>query len=494
MKKLLLTVLDGFGMDHPHSYNAITQTPTPHWDWLCQKGVLTTLQAHGAAVGLPENQMGNSEVGHLTLGAGRVIPQSLVRIDEALSSAQYRRDPLWRHWITSLQQQSQPLHCIGLVSEGGVHSHIRHLYQMIDHLLAEGISDIRVHAILDGRDTLPQSGLNSIERLNAFLTMRQLPEVASIIGRYYAMDRDQRFERIQKALDLYLHGKAEITTSWSDTLSEAYAQSLSDEFITPYAKPHMDTISTNTPVLLWNFRADRMRQLTQGLLNAHIAVTSFTQYDETLNTSPLFPPMQIQHTLGEIVSRQGYRQLRLAETEKYPHVTYFFNAGSEMPFEGEERLLIPSPKVATYDLQPQMSAPEITKTLCESLSSPNYQFILVNFANADMVGHTGDWNATCEAIICLDDCLGEIQLLVEKHQWQWLITSDHGNADCLFDETHQLPLTAHTCAPVPFLLWNREGTLHSGSLADVAPTILTLMGLPIPNDMSGKNLWQPVSS
>ncbi len=504
----VLLILDGFGLpdSDPSLGNAIQQATTPCLDYLFDTFPHSTLQTSGKAVGLPDQQMGNSEVGHLTIGAGRIIHSDLVRITQSLEEESIIDKPTFHHFTKTLQNNHQKLHLIGLLSDGGVHSHIDHLYKLIllFHKYHPNIH-IHIHAFLDGRDTSPRSGIGFVQALYDFIKQANLQNkvfLISIIGRYYAMDRDQRWERTQRAYTLLVHAQGMHTNNIFTTIQNYYNQDITDEFMPPIICHQEYSIQTQDSVLFFNFRSDRARQLTQILTGWEPHATNqlnlnflcLTQYKDTFNLPVLFEPIKMNNLLGEIISKYGLRQLRLAETEKYAHVTFFFNGGVETEYPGEKRILIPSPKVQTYDLQPSMSAPDICDILVKKVSEQYYDLIIVNFANGDMVGHTGNMKATQEAVEVLDKCLETIFVATQKYNYHLFITADHGNCEQMLATNKITPFTQHTTTPVPFICASapfkkEQHLLNHGSLADIAPTILTALNVPIPSEMTGKNLF-----
>ena len=500
---LVLLILDGWGHSTNKKYNAIAQARTPQWDEWWQKCPHILLDASGLSVGLPDAQMGNSEVGHMHIGAGRVVQQEYTRINQAIDSGEFAHNSALNEVIDTLKQTQKSLHIMGLLSPGGVHSHEEHLFALLKLCQDKNFSNVCLHLFLDGRDTPPQSALASIERLNEVLQTYPVGKISSISGRYYAMDRDKRWERIEPVYALLTQGTNEYQFSDAKEAIQFYYQNaISDEFIPPTAIGPLKPIKDNDAVLFFNFRADRARQLTAAFIDPSFNsfpqtakpklsyYVTMTQYDKNFVTSCMFPPIPMDCTLGEVIAHHGLRQLRIAETEKYAHVTFFFNGGKEQTFNNEERILIQSPKVATYDLQPEMSAPELTEVLTQAINKQKYDVIICNFANADMVGHSGNLKATITAIECLDRCMSKIWQALAPLQGKLLITSDHGNAEEMFDDkTHQAH-TAHTSEPVPFVYigggWHFTQT--QGSLVDIAPTLLTLIGISPPIEMTGRIL------
>lgn len=501
----LLLILDGFGYQEDKQHNAIANAKTPYWDYLWENYPHCLIEGSGKFVGLPDDQMGNSEVGHLNLGAGRVVYQDFTRINHDIETGAFFKNPITCEQIDLSIKNQSAVHLIGLLSPGGVHSHIEHFLAMARLAHQRGVKKLYLHAFLDGRDTPPRSALASIQQIESLFSELKLGKIASICGRYYAMDRDNRWDRIEKAYNLLTEANTEFKTNNAiEALSNAYQRQENDEFVQPtwIGDSKEGIIKDNDLVIFMNFRADRARQLTQALTKKDFhhfkrqvlpklqAFLCLTEYDTTYQLPVIFPPDNLYHILGEYLANLGLKQLRIAETEKYAHVTFFFNGGIETPFDGEDRLLIPSPKVETYDLKPEMSAFEITEKLVEAIQSQAYDFIVCNFANADMVGHTGNFEAAKKAIECLDTCLSKIIPVLQQTGGEALITADHGNADCMFDQNSNQEHTAHTKNPVPLLYIGRPGALQEqgGVLADIAPTILSLMDLPIPDEMTGKVL------
>jgi len=507
-KPVLLLILDGWGYREENNHNAIALAHKPYWDHLIQTCPHALLTASGLAVGLPEGQMGNSEVGHLTIGAGRVIYQDLTRINKAIEDGDFFKNEVFLQASKKAKDSGKLVHIIGLLSPGGIHSHEKHIGALLRFLSREGVKDCAIHAFLDGRDTPPKSAQAYLTALENECQQYGLGKIASLIGRYYAMDRDQRWERTQVAYDCLISGKAEyVAASAQEGLQAAYARGETDEFVKPTSIHAIQQsplkIESGDIVFFMNFRADRARQLSHAFLDPTFlhferilhpqlgAFVSLTFYATDLATQVAFPQQSLTNGLGEYLAKQGLTQLRTAETEKYPHVTYFFNGGVETKNPQETRLLIPSPKVATYDLMPQMSALELTQNLLEAIKDRKYDVIICNFANPDMVGHTGNFVATKKAITCIDQCLDKIITTVQKQGGEAIITADHGNAECMYDEKTKQAHTAHTTEPVPFIYVGRPAKIsktHAGTLADIAPTLLSLLDLPQPEEMTGKNL------
>lgn len=502
-KPIILMILDGWGYSEASAWNAIKAAHTPQWDawWASQPHIL--LKASGLEVGLPAKQMGNSEVGHMHIGAGRVVYQDFTRINQAIKSGEFARNAVFLQALDELKASGKTLHIMGLLSPGGVHSHEHHLFAFLKLCYQKNIHSICLHLFLDGRDTPPQSALLSIQNLETMLLSYPVARIASISGRYYAMDRDNRWDRIESVYQMLTQQQSAYHFSNAKLAIEAfYQQGIYDEFIPPTLIGDGQKINDGDSIFFFNFRSDRARQLTQAFVNQSFdgfarkdlpSLTHFismTRYAKQLSTNIAFEPIELHNTLGDVVAQHGLSQLRIAETEKYAHVTFFFNGGSEQVFANEERILIPSPSVATYDLLPEMSAPELTRSLIKAIHSDAYDLIICNYANADMVGHSGNFEATVKAIECLDNCMQEVGKALAAKQGAMLITADHGNAEAMFDnQTHQAH-TAHTSEPVPLLYVGQDwhfNTTH-GSLTDIAPTLLTLLGIPCPADMTGNPL------
>ncbi len=506
-KKVILIIMDGWGLGKVKSSDAIQHANTPFVSSLYNKYPHTTLTTCGEAVGLPEGQMGNSEVGHLNLGAGRIVYQELQRINVTVRDGSFAKN---EHLLSSVhyaKNNNKPLHLLGLVSDGGVHSHINHVKAICDVCKKEGLNNVFIHAFTDGRDTDPKSGLGFITELQQHLN-RTVGKIASVSGRYYAMDRDKRWERIKFAYDALVKGEGNKATDAIAAVEQSYASGITDEFIKPAVVLAEDqqpvaTIKEGDVVICFNFRTDRCREITivltqtdmpeYGMHKLKLDYTTMTEYDKTFkNIHIIFENENLNHTLGEELAEHGKKQIRIAETEKYPHVTFFFSGGREIPFDGESRILVPSPKVATYDLKPEMSAYEVTDKLIPEIENETADFICLNYANADMVGHTGIWEAAIKAVETVDHCVERVVTLALQHGYAIFLTADHGNADYLINEDGS-PNTAHTMNPVPLFVIDTEwrGALKSGKLADIAPSILTLMDLPIPKEMTGEILINP---
>jgi 2,3-bisphosphoglycerate-independent phosphoglycerate mutase len=505
---LLLMILDGYGMGSNDSLdgNAILKADKQYIDKLFQQYPHTTLGASGEDVGLPEGQMGNSEVGHLNIGAGRIVYQELTRISKSIEDDNFFENTALNNAMDHCLQNDSSLHLMGLLSDGGVHSHMNHLFALIDLAKERGVTKLYIHCFLDGRDVPPQSAVDYLEQLEAYLAKAGIGEIALISGRYYAMDRDRRWERVQQCYDAMTLGEGVIRDSAREAILKSYINGVNDEFVLPTLIKGRDgeitTIHNNDSIILFNFRPDRAREITRAFVDnsfdgferkkeiSNLHYVCMTQYDaEMPNVEIAFPPQSLKNTLGEYLSSHQLQQLRIAETEKYAHVTFFFNGGIEAPNNGEDRILVPSPKVATYDLQPEMSAYTVTKRVIEQILSNKYDVIILNYANPDMVGHTGNMEATIKAIEALDKCIPQVVSAVQSIGGQLFITADHGNADCMLDENGN-QWTAHSLNPVPFLaICNQPVTLREGgTLADVAPTMLDIMGLKKPSEMTGESL------
>ncbi len=501
-RKAILIILDGWGIGTRPNADAIAQANTPFYDRLWSNYPHSTLVTHGLAVGLPEGQMGNSEVGHLNLGAGRVVYQDLTRLDRIIQEGGFDRHEKLDEMARYCLDHDKACHLIGLVSDGGVHSHLNHLMAMIESLENRGLKKIYLHAITDGRDSDPHSGKTFLGQIEKFIQGR-FSKIATIIGRYYAMDRDHRWERIRRAYELMVCGKGKNCSSAVEAIEWNYQQGVTDEFAEPciLLPTETATIQKGDAVCCFNFRTDRLRQLTRAFTQAEsidgwispsipLEYFTMTNYDVSFSkVKVLFPPQDISNSLGECLSRYGLKQLRIAETEKYPHVSYFFSGGREKVFSGESRRLIPSPKVATYDLKPEMSAFDVTDALLEELQSNGPDFICLNYANADMVGHTGVFSAAIQAVEAVDQCLSKIVPVLLEKGYDIILLADHGNADCMINEDGS-PNTAHTKNPVPCILVSNRVDIDvkPGKLADIAPTLLELLNLPIPVEMTGESL------
>ena len=505
-EKLILVILDGWGHGPKPAVSAIAKANTPFVDQLYKDYPHSELITFGEEVGLPEGQMGNSEVGHLNIGAGRIVYQELARINKAIQDRELHQNTVLLDALRYAKENNKPVHLMGLVSDGGVHSHINHLMALCDIVEEQGIPETYIHAFMDGRDCGPKTGAGFIAQLESYTEKKPIA-LSSVIGRYYAMDRDKRWERVKKAYDLLVNGIGTQSSDIQKDFAASYAKEITDEFIEPlvcYTDQEDQTrgrIQDGDVVLCFNFRTDRPREITQvlsqedfheyGMKKLALRYLTMTRYDETFkNVDVLFHKEDLQNTLGEILSEAGRSQVRIAETEKYPHVTFFFSGGREAPFEGERRIMIPSPKVSTYDLQPEMSTRELTTAIIEDIKTNEPDFICLNYANTDMVGHTGVFEAAVRAAETVDQCLKELITIAQEHQYAALIIADHGNADYMINEDGT-PHTAHTKNPVPcFFVSSAEKDLQldNGKLADVAPTILAILGIPQPEAMTGKNL------
>lgn len=499
--KALLMILDGWGIgDHSHG-DVIYSTPTPYWDYLLKTYPHSQLQASGENVGLPDGQMGNSEVGHLNIGAGRVVYQDLVKINKAIADGSIMKNTEIQNAFSYARDNDKAMHFMGLVSNGGVHSSLDHLFALCDIAKAYGLKKVYIHAFMDGRDTDPRSGLGFIEQLQAHCA-QSAGQIASVVGRYYAMDRDKRWERVKEAYDLLVDGKGVQATDMAKAVQESYDAGVTDEFIKPINNSAVDgTIKEGDAVVFFNYRNDRAKELTTVLTQhdmpeagmktiPNLQYYCMTPYDASFTgVHILFDKENVDNTLGEYLSGLSKKQLHIAETEKYAHVTFFFNGGREAPFEGEERILVASPKVATYDLKPEMSAYEVKDKLVQAIDSKEYDFIVVNYANGDMVGHTGVYEAIEKAVVAVDVCVKDTVEAAKANGYEVIIIADHGNADNAVN-ADGTPNTAHSLNPVPciYVTENKDAKVSDGRLADVAPTMLSIMGLPKPAEMTGHSL------
>ena len=500
-KKALLMILDGWGIGKHGNGDVIYNTPTPYLDYLTAVSAHSQLQASGEDVGHPDGQMGNSEVGHLNIGAGRIVYQDLVKINRACKDGSIMQNPQVVAAYTYAKENGKKLHLMGLTSNGGVHSSLDHLFKLIEISKEYGLKNTFVHCFMDGRDTDPKSGVGFIKELTDVCEKNDA-HIASIVGRFYAMDRDKRWNRVKEAYDLIVDAKGKQATDMVKAMEESYAEGVTDEFIKPITNAAVDgTVGEGDVVIFINFRNDRAKELTQVLTQQDMPEEGMktipglqyycmTPYDASFQgVNILFPKENVENTLGEFLSKQGKKQLHTAETEKYAHVTFFFNGGREMPYENEDRILVPSPKVATYDLKPEMSAYEVKDKLVGAINTQEYDFIVVNFANGDMVGHTGIYNAIAKAVHAVDNCVREVIEAAKANDYEAIIIADHGNADNAIN-ADGTPNTAHSLNPVPFIYVtdNNSATVKDGRLADVAPSILHIMGLEQPSDMTGENL------
>jgi len=504
----MLMILDGWGIRTENEGNAVNQADTPFLDKLSATYPGTRLNCMGESVGLPGGIMGNSEVGHLNIGAGRVVYQDLLRIDRSITDGSFLTNDELGRVMSAVKSRGTALHFMGLVSDGGVHSQLTHLLALLDMAREKGVKKVFVHAILDGRDTPTKNGSQYLEAVQRHIVQTNFGALASICGRYFAMDRDKRWERIQKAFLLYTQANGTLETDPVEAVQKAYARGETDEFVKPIVLANSEgdttgTIQDGDGVIFFNFRADRAREITRALTDPEFdgftrdtvpelcRYVCMTQYDESFSLPVAYKPTHMENILGEVVSKQGLLQLRIAETEKYAHVTYFFNGGEEKPFEGEDRCLVPSPRdVATYDQKPEMSAIEVTEEVLRRIESDRYCFIALNFANMDMVGHTGVMEAAKKACSVVDGCVKQIVSLLKAKDWAAMVTADHGNAEKMIDDNGG-PHTAHTLGQVRFILVDDErhdAALREGSLCDIAPTILEIMGITQPMEMTGRSL------
>ena len=500
MKPLMLMILDGFAYREEIRGNAIRGAKKPNLDKLFSTYAHTHLGASGMDVGLPDGQMGNSEVGHTNIGAGRIVYQELTRITKAVKEGTFFENEALKAAMENCKKNNTALHLCGLLSDGGVHSHNTHLYALLDMAKANGLEKVYIHPILDGRDVAPDSGVNFVKEL--FMTTKEkgIGTIATISGRYYAMDRDNRWERVEKAYDAIVNGVGIKATCGKEAVEASYASGVTDEFVVPVVLNDYEGVNKNDSFVFFNFRPDRAREITRTLVDKSfngferkkgffpVYYVCMTQYDATMpNVDIAFKPQSLENTFGEYISKNGLKQLRIAETEKYAHVTFFFNGGREDAYENEDRALIPSPKVATYDLKPQMSAYEVAEEVVKRVESDMYDVIVLNFANCDMVGHTGIYDAAVKAVEAVDECVGKVVDAVTKKGGAILLTADHGNADCMVDDEGNV-FTAHPTNPVPLVLIGEGKLKDGGVLADIAPTMLDMLGLPKPEEMSGKSL------
>lgn len=507
-KPVVLTILDGWGLETNREGNAIAQARKPNIDSIESRFPCSVLNCSGEAAGLPEGQMGNSEVGHLNIGAGRIVYQDFTKINVAIKDGSFFENPVLLDVIHRVKKNNSSLHFLGLVSDGGVHSHLRHLYALLDLAQMHGLSKVYIHAVLDGRDVAPANAKEYLTALKARMKSLGIGEIATVSGRYYTMDRDRRWERIEKAYRAMVFGEGEVAASSLHAVEKAYENGQTDEFVLPTVVLDEEgnpkgLIRDNDGVVFFNFRPDRTRQITRALVDENfphffrgesppcIDFVCFTLYDITIDVPVAFPPDNLNLTLGEVLSRKGLRQLRIAETEKYAHVTFFFNGGIEVPYPGEDRILIPSPKVATYNLKPEMSAYEVTETVVDKIREDIYDVIIINYANPDMVGHTGILKATIEAVEVVDHCVGKVVEAVLERGGVLLLTSDHGNSEKIMELKTGQPHTAHTSNRVPFYLIGENLNVklkEKGILADIAPTILEILDIDKPREMTGESL------
>lgn len=499
-KPLILMILDGFGIAGDYG-NAIKAADTPNLDRLFSNNPLTQIGASGMDVGLPDGQMGNSEVGHTNIGAGRIVYQELTRISKSIRDGDFFENPAFLAAVENAKKNNTSLHLIGLLSDGGVHSHNTHLYALAELAKKNGLDKVYVHCLLDGRDVPPQSGKDYVAECAAKLKEIGVGKIATVMGRYYAMDRDNRWERVEKAYAAMVYGEGVQASDPVQAVADSYADGVTDEFVVPVVCEGGAKIKENDSVIFFNFRPDRAREITRTLVDPDFAgfdrrngffpltYVCMTQYDATMpNVLVAFHPQSLKNTLGEYLSKHGMTQLRIAETEKYAHVTFFFNGGVETVYPGEDRVLINSPKVATYDMKPEMSAYEVTDALVERIKSGKYDVIILNYANCDMVGHTGVFDAAKAAVEAVDKCVGRVTDAIAEMGGVAIITADHGNADKMYEEDGS-PFTAHTTNPVPFCVVGYPCRLReSGRLADIAPTMLKILGMPKPAEMDGESI------
>lgn len=496
-----LLILDGWGNGNASdANNAIAVAKTPNMDKFLAQHPHAELKCSGEAVGLPDGQMGNSEVGHLNIGAGRVVYQELTRITKAIREGDFFENPVFLNAIKTVKSHGGALHLMGLLSDGGVHSHNKHLYALLNLAKQEGVKDVYVHAFLDGRDVPPSSAAEFVQLLEKEIAKIGIGKIATISGRYYAMDRDKRWERVEKAYVAIALAKGETAKGAVDAVKISYDAGTTDEFVLPTVIGNYNGMEKEDGVIFFNFRPDRARELTHAFTDEtfdgfvrkeglKLAFATMTQYELGLNVEVAYKPQTLTNTLGEVLHKEGMKQLRIAETEKYAHVTFFFNGGVEEPVGGEERILIPSPKVATYDLQPEMSAIEVTDAVIAQIKAQNHDVIILNFANGDMVGHTGVLAAAVKAVETVDSCVGRIVEAIKAVNGTVCITADHGNAEMMLDAATGEPFTAHTTNSVPFIvISDKVKEVTAGALCDIAPTLLTIAGVNIPKEMTGKPL------
>ena len=499
-KPLVLMILDGFGIA-PKEGNAIAAAKTPNLDRLLKENPLTQIGASGMDVGLPDGQMGNSEVGHTNIGAGRIVYQELTRITKSAQDGDMEKNEALLQAMSAAKENGKALHFMGLLSDGGVHSHNSHLYALLEMAKHLGLEKVFVHCFLDGRDVPPASGKEYVEQLQNKLQEIGIGKVATVMGRYYAMDRDNRWERVEKAYAAMVYGEGEKAACPVCAVQNSYEKEVTDEFVLPTVCDGAEPISAGDSVIFYNFRPDRAREITRTLVDPDftgferkkgffpVHFVCMTQYDATMpNVDVAYKPQSLKNTFGEYISDKGLTQLRIAETEKYAHVTFFFNGGVEKQYPGEDRILVKSPAVATYDLQPEMSAYEVTDKMVEAVRSGKYDTLILNYANCDMVGHTGVFEAAVKAVEAVDTCVGRVAEAVKEMDGCILLTADHGNADKMVDDDGT-PFTAHTTNPVPFCVINHPCELREGGrLADIAPTMLKVLGLPQPEEMTGESI------
>ena len=506
-KPVMLMILDGFGINENTDGNAVKLAKTPNIDKLMKKYPNTIMYTSGLQVGLPEGQMGNSEVGHTNIGAGRIVYQELTKITKSIEDGDFFAIPEFIEAIENCKKHNSKLHILGLLSDGGVHSHIRHLYGLLEMAKRRDFENVYVHCFLDGRDTPPASAEGYIAQLEDKMKEKNVGKIASISGRYYAMDRDKRWDRIKKCYDALVKGEGNKATSATIAIENSYQKEVFDEFVEPTVIVNNDTpiakIEDNDSVIFFNFRPDRAREITRAIVDPNFSefetekiktyFVCFTSYDETMpNVHIAFKKEPLVNTFGEVISKHNLTQLRIAETEKYAHVTFFFNGGEEKQYPGEDRILVPSPKVATYDLQPEMSAYIVTEKVVEAINADKYDAIILNYANPDMVGHTGSLPAAIKAVETIDECVQKVVDAILEHDGTMLITADHGNCEQMIDYKTGEPHTAHTTNPVPLILVTKNESLKvkSGKLADLAPTMLEILGIEKPKEMTGESILE----
>ena len=504
-KPVMLMILDGFGINEKEDGNAVKLANTPNIDKLMKKYQTTKIYTSGLKVGLPDGQMGNSEVGHTNIGAGRIVYQELTKITKSIEDGDFFAIPEFIEAIENCKKYNSKLHILGLLSDGGVHSHIRHLYGLLEMAKRRDFENVYVHCFLDGRDTPPASAEGYITQLEEKMREKGIGKIASLSGRYYAMDRDKRWDRVKKCYDVLVNGEGNKSTSATIAIEDSYQKEVFDEFVEPTVicngETPIATIQEHDSVIFFNFRPDRAREITRAIVDKNFEdfetkkmdtyFVCFANYDETMpNVKIAFKKEPLVNTFGEVISKRGLTQLRIAETEKYAHVTFFFNGGEEKQYPGEDRILVPSPKVATYDMQPEMSAREVTEKVVEAINADKYDTIILNFANPDMVGHTGSLPAAIKAVETIDECVGKVVKAMLEHHGTMLITADHGNCEQMIDYATGEPHTAHTTNPVPLILVteNAELKIKEGKLADLAPTMLELLNIEKPEEMTGESI------
>ena len=500
-KPVVLCIMDGYGIREDSNGNAITSANTPNLTKLFSNNPFTTIGASGLDVGLPDGQMGNSEVGHTNIGAGRVVYQMLVKISKSIKDGDFFEIDALKNAVENCKKNNSALHFVGLLSDGGVHSHIEHLFGLLELAKKNGLKDVYVHCITDGRDVSTTSGIGFVKELQAKMDELGVGKIATVMGRYYAMDRDFAWDRVEKAYAAMVYGEGIRTDNILEAIQESYSKDVTDEFIIPTVVDKNGVIKANDSVVSFNFRPDRARQFTRTFVDPDfngferkngfftVSYVCMTQYDETMpNVTVAFPPEELKMTLGEFLASKGMTQLRIAETQKYAHVTFFFNGGEEKTFDGEDRILIQSPDVPTFDLQPEMSAHPVCDAVCEKILSGKYDVVILNFANCDMVGHTGIFDAAVKAVEAVDTCVGKVVKATEEMGGAVIITADHGNADYMFDDNGS-PFTPHTTNPVPFCVVGFPCELREGGrLADIAPSIVKILGLTQPEEMTGESI------